>query len=153
MIEVDALINSRPPTRASSDPDDQFALTWGQFLILCPYAARAPALVNDREVNSCNAWRKAQSLKNMFWQRWLKEYVPNLTERSKWQDSSAREILQQRFGSPFAISQAWLKQLCDREQVKASDSENLRDLAGDLSDATETVHALDLLSEVDSQSI
>jgi hypothetical protein len=66
---------------------------------------------------------------------------------------SAREILQQRFGSPYAISQAWLKQLCDREQVKTSDNEHLRDLADDLSDATETLRAMDLLSEVNSQSM
>ena len=41
-------------------------------------------MVTDREVNSRKKYRQAQALANMFWRRWLKEYIPLLTTRNKW---------------------------------------------------------------------
>lgn len=34
---------------------------------------------------SRKSWRQAQLLANDHWRRWLKEYVPTLPERPKWQ--------------------------------------------------------------------
>ena len=41
-------------------------------------------VVSDREINSRKKYRQAQVLANMFWNRWLKEYLPLLTKRNKW---------------------------------------------------------------------
>ena len=38
----------------------------------------------EREINSRKKYRQAQALANMFWNRWLKEYLPLLTKRNKW---------------------------------------------------------------------
>ena len=45
-------------------------------------------VVFDKEVDSPKLWRRTQALTNMFWSRWVKEYVPLLTERSKWFNNS-----------------------------------------------------------------
>ena len=29
-------------------------------------------------------WKQAQTMTDMFWARWIKEYVPTLQERQKW---------------------------------------------------------------------
>lgn len=33
-------------------------------------------------------WRTAQKLADMYWQRWLREFLPELVRRSKWQAES-----------------------------------------------------------------
>ncbi len=86
LVEVEALLNSRPITRVSEDATDTSALTPGHFLILRPLIARSCAVVSDKEVNARSAWKKAQALVNLFWKRWLREYVPNLREFPKWTD-------------------------------------------------------------------
>ena len=37
------------------------------------------------DLSSRKRWRHAQVMTNHFWKRWLREYVPSLTERRKWQ--------------------------------------------------------------------
>lgn len=84
LVEVEALLNSRPITRVSDDENDMSALTPGHFLILRPFTAKNFAVVYEKEVNARSAWRRAQALVNMFWKRWMHEYVPNLAEVAKW---------------------------------------------------------------------
>jgi hypothetical protein len=86
LIEVEALLNSRPIVRVSDDVNDLGALTPGHFLILRPFTSRSFAMVNDKEVNARSAWRKVQALIGMFWKRWLREYLPHLRELPKWTD-------------------------------------------------------------------
>ena len=42
-------------------------------------------VVTDRDMSSRKRWRHTQVMTNHFWKRWLREYVPFLTERRKWQ--------------------------------------------------------------------
>ena len=44
-----------------------------------------PDVVDEKDKFSRKSWRQAQLLVNHFWKRWLKEYVPSLQERHKWQ--------------------------------------------------------------------
>lgn len=64
----------------------------------------------------------------------------------------ASKILHKPCGSPYTMFQAWLKQLCDCKKVKAAVNKYLRNQVNELSDATETFQALDLLPEVNSLS-
>ena len=40
--------------------------------------------VNDQDINLRKKWRAVQAISNMFWKRWIGEYLPQLTVRKKW---------------------------------------------------------------------
>jgi hypothetical protein len=86
LVEVEGILNSRPITPVSSDPLDLEALTPNHILIHRPNLNSPFDVVSDREINSRKKYRQAQVLANMFWNRWLKEYLPLLTKRNKWTD-------------------------------------------------------------------
>ena len=86
LIEVEAVLNSRPLTHNSTDPDDYVALTPNHFL----HSHRdvgglpLPDVCLDKEINSRRRWRQAQVLADHVCRRWLNEYLPALTVRHKW---------------------------------------------------------------------
>ena len=41
-------------------------------------------LFDENDVYSKRWWRRAQHIADVFWKRWLVEYVPTLQPRSKW---------------------------------------------------------------------
>ena len=84
LVEVEALINSQPIGYVLADAEDVEPLSPFHFLLLRPHLNIDIDVVQDREVNTVQQWRQVQALTNFFWKRWLREYVPALTERSKW---------------------------------------------------------------------
>ena len=84
LVETEAILNSRPLTSVSDDPDDYEALTPNHFLIGRASPNSPPGHFEEREVNSRKRWRMAQALADMIWRRWRKEYLPNLAVRPKW---------------------------------------------------------------------
>ena len=88
MAEIKSLLNSRPLTHISVDPKDLEAITPNHFLIGRNSLKIPPDVFDERDFNSRKRWRQAQTLTNHFWRRWLREYVPALTERRKWRTRS-----------------------------------------------------------------
>ena len=43
-----------------------------------------PGIFLEGDTFSRKRWRKVQYLTNLYWQRWLREYLPSLQRRSKW---------------------------------------------------------------------
>jgi hypothetical protein len=84
LIEVEAIVNSRPLTYNSSDPKDFTALTPSHFLLGHPDEVGPMGEFNPNEINSRKRWRQVQVIVDHLWKRWLKEYLPSLTLRSKW---------------------------------------------------------------------
>ena len=84
LVEAEAILNSRPLTANSDDPEDFEALTPNHFLIGRASPNLPPGHFEDREVNSRKRWRMVQAVSNMIWRRWLREYLPNLAVRHKW---------------------------------------------------------------------
>lgn len=82
--EVESLLNSRPLTHVSVDPQDLEAITPNHFLIGRNSPNVPPDVFDERDLNSKKRWRQAQTVTDHFWRRWLREYVPALTERRKW---------------------------------------------------------------------
>lgn len=86
MAEVEYTVNSRPLTHVSVSTEDDEALTPNHFLL---GSADAVPHVGECDPADRRTWRAAQALANMFWQRWLKEYLPTLAPRGE--AGSARE--------------------------------------------------------------
>jgi hypothetical protein len=64
LIEVEAVVNSRPLTYNSTDVNDLTALTLNHFLIGRAENPMSPDVVQDREINSRRRWRQVQVVAN-----------------------------------------------------------------------------------------
>ena len=83
------IINRRPITRVSVDPEDMEPLTPGHFLF--PAGIAAPRLSGDAlpttPIDGSSMRRGVDSLRPLvdgLWKRWLQEYIPSLQQRTKW---------------------------------------------------------------------
>lgn len=83
LTEVEKILNDRPLTRLSDDPNDLEPLTPSKLLLLRPNPSYQP--VDFAETTLYNKkWKQAQYLASVFWKRWVKEYLLTLQERQKW---------------------------------------------------------------------
>ena len=80
---VKTILNSRPLTPVSADPDDMRVLTSMSLLNGCIEPPLSPGSFAhlDGLPTSCKA---SQLFPNEFWHRWLLEYLPSLNARQKW---------------------------------------------------------------------
>uniref|UniRef100_A0A182W695 DUF5641 domain-containing protein n=1 Tax=Anopheles minimus TaxID=112268 RepID=A0A182W695_9DIPT len=85
LIEVESLINTRPLTYMPQTSSDTEALTPNHFL-LGSSAGRKEKLriVPEPAVALRSSYQRAIVLAEAIWDRWLKEYVPTLNNRTKW---------------------------------------------------------------------
>ena len=84
-------LNSRPLTPVSADPCDLNALTPNHFL-LGEYSTGIPSVVGNNELDHRKRYTRAQSYANAIWSRWIREYVPTLNRRSKWQTPAEQHL-------------------------------------------------------------
>ena len=88
LIEVEGVLNGRPLTHNSPDPNDFTALTPNHFILGRADSKLPPVACEDREINSRRRWRQCQVLTDRACRRWRKEYLPNLTARDRWTSDS-----------------------------------------------------------------
>ena len=84
MAEVAGILNSRPLTLVSSDPKDLEPLKPNHLLSLRSNPSLPAGSFGKEDSCSKRRWRQVQYISDIFWKRWLKEYLPALQERAKW---------------------------------------------------------------------
>ena len=84
LVTAEGILNNRPLTAASSDPSDLEPLTPNHLLIHRP-ARAPPGLYANGDSRQEKRWRQVLHLADVFWQRWTREYLPLLRQRTKWQ--------------------------------------------------------------------
>lgn len=84
LLEAESIINARPLTFVAIQLDDAETLTPNHFLIGSSNGHKPPGKFEEADMVSRNMWRKSQYLANLFWERWIKEYLPTITRRTKW---------------------------------------------------------------------
>ncbi|XP_055603757.1 uncharacterized protein LOC129751989 [Uranotaenia lowii] len=82
--QISAILNSRPLTPLSNDPDDYQALTPGHFLVGRPMTAFPEPDLQDLPLNRLSLWQEKEMFVQRIWQRWSTEYLSNLHNRTKW---------------------------------------------------------------------
>lgn len=81
--EVEFIMNNRPIVAASNDPAHLEALTPNHFLLQRKVTGLPPGVFVKEDQLGKKQWRKVQYLTDIFWKRWISEYLPTLTEREK----------------------------------------------------------------------
>lgn len=86
MAEVMAILNARPLTPMSTDPDNPTILTPAMILTQKMTPVTAPPGDFDHKDLHKNQWKQVQCLAEIFWKRWRQEYLVTLQKRHKWTD-------------------------------------------------------------------
>lgn len=86
LCEVESIINGRPLTINTDDPNDLEPLTPNHLLLLKGQPTLSPGVFIKEDIYSRRRWRQVQYMADLFWRRWSQEYLPLLQERQKWLD-------------------------------------------------------------------
>ena len=81
--EVEAILNDRSITKLSEDANDLEPLTPNHLLLLRGKPALPPGAFEPHDLYVRRRWRQVQYLSDLFWKRWIWEYLPLLQERQK----------------------------------------------------------------------
>ncbi|XP_036150741.1 uncharacterized protein LOC118648525 [Monomorium pharaonis] len=92
LCEVEAILNSRPITALSADPNDLAYLTPGHFLIGTPMNSFPTPDLTDLSENRLVRWQRVEQLRQHFWRRWSLEYLHSLQTRSKWKATKGNQL-------------------------------------------------------------
>jgi hypothetical protein len=84
LCEVELTLNDRPFTKVSDFHNDLEVLTPNHLLLMKRKPNLPPGLFNKDDSYSKRRWRQVQYFANLFWKRWISEYLPLLQERQKW---------------------------------------------------------------------
>ncbi|XP_018313283.1 uncharacterized protein [Mycetomoellerius zeteki] len=84
LTRIEAILNSRPITSCSDNPDDLSVLTPGHFLMGCaPTLIPEPSL-EDVRLSHLSRWQLVRQMVDRFWTRWSKECLQRHQTISKW---------------------------------------------------------------------
>ncbi|XP_044316262.1 uncharacterized protein LOC123037810 [Drosophila rhopaloa] len=81
LMEAQFIINSRPLTFVSLDSEDDSALTPNHLLM---GSSNGYKPIKEEKINLRRHWNEVKLFGDRFWQRWVKEFTPVLTRRTKW---------------------------------------------------------------------
>ncbi|GFX98642.1 integrase catalytic domain-containing protein [Trichonephila clavipes] len=83
IAQIEAVLNSRPLSPLSSDPNDLNPLTPGHFLRNCAISSFPDSYTASDSLSYHSRWKLVQSLRDKFWNRWSTEYLTYLQTRAK----------------------------------------------------------------------
>ena len=88
MAEVCCIVNNRPITVVSSDPESPHVLS--PNVLLTHKTDNDTEYIPDLSLKDTYKaqWKQVQVLANQFWKRWKTEYLHNLQLRKKWEVES-----------------------------------------------------------------
>lgn len=82
--EIEGLLNSRPITSISSDPNDMLAVSPAHYLIGHPITSLPEGDLSHVPANRLSIWQHITKVRQDFWSRWYLEYLNELQKRNKW---------------------------------------------------------------------
>lgn len=89
ITQIESVLNSRPLSPLSPDPNDHSPLTPAHFLIGRSLTELPDPDIRHIPQSRLSAYQKIQQVKQNFWARWSKEYVSELQQRAKWKQTQS----------------------------------------------------------------
>ncbi|KAK0142399.1 hypothetical protein N1851_019843 [Merluccius polli] len=99
LVEVEAILNSKPLGYTSSDLADLDPITPNSLLMGRPDTALPLAAYASTDDVSDRTWKYSQAVADQFWRRYPSEYLPNMQGRRKWH----RERSNLEVGTPVML--------------------------------------------------
>ncbi|XP_073966911.1 uncharacterized protein [Choristoneura fumiferana] len=87
LIEIEAILNSRPISPLSEDASDEQCLTPAHFIIGDRLTSFPEVDVSNIPDNRLKIYQLITKLKQNFWKRWRTDYLNSLQMRYKWHSS------------------------------------------------------------------
>lgn len=84
LLQIEAVLNSRPLYPFSSDPQDPNPLTPGHFLIARPITSVLDQPLQHIPDSRLKSYQRCQKMVQAFWNKWRKDYLNHLQVRTKW---------------------------------------------------------------------
>ncbi|XP_066156028.1 uncharacterized protein [Euwallacea fornicatus] len=84
LAQIESILNSRPLSPLSQDPNDLTPLSPAHFLIGRSLTELPDPDLQHIPANRLSVFQRIQQIKQHFWTRWSKEYVSELQQRVKW---------------------------------------------------------------------
>ncbi|XP_015375924.1 PREDICTED: uncharacterized protein LOC107170345 [Diuraphis noxia] len=84
LCRIESVLNSRPLTPSSNDPNDLECLLPGHFIISRPLCAVPEVEVPTSSVSLRNRWKLLHQVFQAFWRRWSNEYLHTLQTKGRW---------------------------------------------------------------------
>ncbi|XP_062541894.1 uncharacterized protein LOC134209888 [Armigeres subalbatus] len=84
LVEAESIVNSRPLTYLPLQSSEEEALTPNHFLLGSSSGVNQPSTLIGEAQGLRKSWNILQRQLNIFWKRWVREYLPTLTKRTKW---------------------------------------------------------------------
>ena len=92
LCEIEAVLNSRPLTPLSEDPNDLNCITPGHFLIGAALNSFPVTDLTAENPGRLLRWQRVEQMRQHFWKRWSTEYLHTLIERSKWKANQGEQL-------------------------------------------------------------
>ncbi|EZA50978.1 hypothetical protein X777_10409 [Ooceraea biroi] len=92
LSEIEAILNSRPLTQLSTDPNDLMYLSPGHFLVGTALNGFPSHDLYDVNENRLTRWQRVEQIRQHFWRRWSAEYLHSLQQRSKWKTNKGVQL-------------------------------------------------------------
>lgn len=83
LCEVESILNDRPLTTSTDDLSDLEALAPNHLLLMKKQPILPPGIFNIEDSYPRRRWKQVQYLADLFWKRWVREYLPLLQQRQK----------------------------------------------------------------------
>ncbi|GFS52742.1 integrase catalytic domain-containing protein [Trichonephila clavipes] len=84
VVQIEAVLNSRPFCPLSNDPNDVETLTPAHFLVRSSVVAVPDPDYTEIPMNRLSRWQLVQRMNQYFWRKWFSEYLNRLQQRPKW---------------------------------------------------------------------
>lgn len=85
LVEIECILNSKPLGYVSSDVSDPESVSPNSLLMGRPDSSLPQVIYPESELLTRKRWRHSQVLADQFWARFVRQYLPTLQTRQKWQ--------------------------------------------------------------------